>query len=158
MDVKSRSLQNVWRFWLSLLTHVWLTIVIAGGSYLLWMVRSESPQVMVAHHVFSLLKILVVVVVPVAVQTFAAAVIIQVTGASSVGARVLIGVVTAGVGAMLYSAPAFSLANFAVITICSGIGVGVQSITMLKPVAPGLRFPAAYFLAIGLIHLVSMLG
>lgn len=96
-----------------------------------------------------------------AVQTLAAAAIMEVTGARNPWVRALVGAATAGAGAMLYApsgiGPGLGSPFFASVTVGSGTGVLLQSARALKPSRPWWLYPGAYVLGVWLVWMVHIL-
>ncbi|WP_374712026.1 hypothetical protein [Symbiobacterium terraclitae] len=110
--------------------------MVVGFACMLWILRSGSPEVRLAYHVFYLLLCSVLVAVPIELQPLAAAMVIWAAGIGNLWVRALVGAVTAGLGALLYASPGDGTPQFVIITVGSAIGAGLQSMRSVKPADP----------------------
>lgn len=110
--------------------------MVVGFACMPWILRAGSPEVRLTYHVFYLLLCSVLVAVPLAVQTLAAAIVIGAAGIGNLWVRALVGAVTAGLGALLYASPGDGTPQFVIITVGSAIGAGLQSMRSVKPADP----------------------
>lgn len=79
-------LQDLWRSWLSLFVHVWLTVVVVGATDLVVMFWARNPSGSRAQELFYVGLYALLGVLPLALQTLAATVIIEPAGARRLGA------------------------------------------------------------------------